>query len=135
MKSLVLRLKWQKQAADSQDDSRLGTDGNHEPVWSVENGRRTTPPFSCASPGSVRAVLHTDRLVIRDWREDDAEAALAVYGDPAVARWLTPAIETVTDLGDMQKLLQRWISESRRARPGSGTGPSRWPTPGRSSAG
>ncbi len=50
-------------------------------------------------PGGVSDLLRTERLVIRDWREDDAEAALAVYGDPAVARWLTPAIETVTGEG------------------------------------
>ena len=66
-------------------------------------------------PGGVSDLLRTDRLVIRDWREDDAEAALAVYGDPAVARWLTPAIETVTDLRDMQNLLQRWIAESKES--------------------
>jgi len=71
-------------------------------------------------PGGVSDLLRTDRLVIRDWREDDAEAALAVYGDPAVARWLTPAIETVTDLGDMQKLLQRWIAESKASEAGLG---------------
>ena len=71
-------------------------------------------------PGGVSDLLRTDRLVIRDWREDDAEAALAVYGDPAVARWLTPAIETVSDLGDMQKLLQRWIAESKESEAGLG---------------
>ncbi len=43
--------------------------------------------------------LRTDRLIIRDWHEDDAEAAFAVYGHPEVARWLTPAIETVTGAG------------------------------------
>jgi RimJ/RimL family protein N-acetyltransferase len=68
----------------------------------------------------VADLLRTDRLVVRDWSEDDAEAALAVYGDPEVARWLTPAIETVTDLGGMQKLLQQWITESQQGEAGLG---------------
>ena len=33
--------------ADSESDSRLGTDGN-QPGLEHEKGRRTTPPFSCA---------------------------------------------------------------------------------------
>ncbi len=71
-------------------------------------------------PGGVADLLRTERLVIRDWAEDDATAALAVYGDPEVARWLTPAIETVADLADMQKLLQRWIAEAQDGEAGLG---------------
>jgi RimJ/RimL family protein N-acetyltransferase len=68
----------------------------------------------------VADLLRTERLIIRDWREDDAEAAFAVYGRPEVARWLTPAIERVGDLGDMQKLLQRWIAETGDSEAGLG---------------
>jgi RimJ/RimL family protein N-acetyltransferase len=33
--------------------------------------------------------LTTPRLVIRDWRlADDAEAAIAIYGDPKVTQWI-----------------------------------------------
>ena len=64
--------------------------------------------------------LRTERLIIREWREDDVEAAFAVYGRAEVARWLTPAIETVRDLGDMQKLLQRWITEAKEYEAGLG---------------
>lgn len=33
--------------------------------------------------------METARLTIRAWREDDAEAAFAIYGDPEVARFLS----------------------------------------------
>ncbi|WP_035791796.1 GNAT family N-acetyltransferase [Kitasatospora mediocidica] len=52
--------------------------------------------------------LTTDRLVIRDWSLDDAEAALEIYGSPDVARWLTPAMERVGDLAAMRSVLQAW---------------------------
>jgi len=68
----------------------------------------------------VADPLRTERLIIREWREDDLEAAFAVYGRAEVARWLTPAIETVRDLGDMQKLLQRWITEAKEYEAGLG---------------
>jgi RimJ/RimL family protein N-acetyltransferase len=37
----------------------------------------------------VAQRLITDRLVLRAWQTDDAEAALGAYGDAEVARWLT----------------------------------------------
>lgn len=52
--------------------------------------------------------LRTERLVVRDWTEDDAEDALAIYGSREVARWLTPAMERVTDLAAMRAVLQAW---------------------------
>jgi hypothetical protein len=42
------RLKSPEDGADSEFDSRLGTDGNQNQTASVEKGRRTTPPFSFA---------------------------------------------------------------------------------------
>ncbi|MFE2916580.1 GNAT family N-acetyltransferase [Kitasatospora indigofera] len=59
----------------------------------------------------VRAMdipLVTDRLVIRDWSVDDAADALAIYGSPDVARWLTPAMERVGDVAAMRSVLQAW---------------------------
>jgi RimJ/RimL family protein N-acetyltransferase len=41
----------------------------------------------------VTDVLETDRLTLRPWRLDDAEAALRIFGDNEVARWLSPALE------------------------------------------
>ncbi|WBQ05826.1 GNAT family N-acetyltransferase [Kribbella sp. CA-293567] len=54
-------------------------------------------------------IVQTDRLVIRDWEEDDAEAALEIYGSADVAQWLSPAIERVTDVATMRVILQAWI--------------------------
>ena len=50
----------------------------------------------------------TDRLVIRDWSVDDAEAALDIYGSPEVTRWLTPAMDRVGDVAAMRSVLHAW---------------------------
>jgi len=42
-------------------------------------------------------VLVTERLRLRPWRPDDADAALALYGDPHVVRWLSPAMTVVNE--------------------------------------
>ena len=60
-------------------------------------------------------VLKTDRLTLRPWRMDDAEAALQVFGDNRVARWLSPAMDRVPDLSAMRLLLHQWILEDARA--------------------
>jgi len=66
--------------------------------------------------------LTTERLVLRGWLLDDAPAALKIYGNPDVTRWLSPEIETVPDLETMRQLLGRWIDEDS-----PGTGPcGRW---------
>ncbi|MDX6259543.1 MAG: hypothetical protein QOH84_1231 [Kribbellaceae bacterium] len=54
-------------------------------------------------------TLQTDRLLIRDWEEDDAAAALEIYGSAEVAQWLSPAIDKVTDAATMRVILQAWI--------------------------
>lgn len=56
----------------------------------------------------METPLSTERLVVRDWSEDDAEDALAIYGARDVARWLTPAMDRVTDLAAMRSVLQAW---------------------------
>ena len=53
--------------------------------------------------------MTTDRLLVRRWELVDAEAALAVYGASEVTRWLTPAMERVTDGAAMRSVLQAWI--------------------------
>jgi RimJ/RimL family protein N-acetyltransferase len=50
-------------------------------------------------------------LLIRAWEEQDAQAALEIYGSADVARWLAPAIEQVTDLTTMRAVLQVWIED------------------------
>ncbi|MER6975798.1 GNAT family N-acetyltransferase [Streptomyces carpinensis] len=55
--------------------------------------------------------IQTARLVLRPWSPDDAAAALAVYGDGDVARWLAPAMARVTGRNAMEGILRQWISE------------------------
>jgi RimJ/RimL family protein N-acetyltransferase len=58
--------------------------------------------------------LVTDRLVLRPWRLDDAEQALEVYGQSDVAKWLSPAMDSVQDISAMRLVLEQWIGESDR---------------------
>jgi RimJ/RimL family protein N-acetyltransferase len=55
--------------------------------------------------------LITKRLRLRPWTGDDAEAALAIFGQREVARWLTPAVPRVADRDEMRQLLTRWITD------------------------
>ncbi len=64
--------------------------------------------------------LTTERLVLRSWRPDDAEAALGVYGAAEVARWLSPAVDRVQDVSAMRLLLQQWAAEESRLIPPAG---------------
>ncbi|MGH3518575.1 MAG: GNAT family N-acetyltransferase [Haloechinothrix sp.] len=52
--------------------------------------------------------LATDRLIIRYWSVDDAEAAHAIYGVGEVTHWLTPAMDRVGDKPAMRSVLQAW---------------------------
>ncbi len=56
-------------------------------------------------------IITTSRLRLRPWAVDDAEAALAVYGQDDVARWLSPAMDRVPDSVSMRELLQSWIAQ------------------------
>jgi RimJ/RimL family protein N-acetyltransferase len=58
--------------------------------------------------------LDTKRLALRPWRTDDAEAALGIYGDDEVARWLAPTMDRVRDLAAMRLVLQQWVAEDAR---------------------
>lgn len=62
----------------------------------------------------VAQRLDTERLTLRQWRVDDAEEALAIYGHNEVARWLSPAMGHVPDATAMESLLQRWIDEDAK---------------------
>ena len=53
-------------------------------------------------------LVTTTRLTLREWSDDDAPAALAIYGATQVARWLTPAVEQIPDLEAMRSALQTW---------------------------
>jgi RimJ/RimL family protein N-acetyltransferase len=56
--------------------------------------------------------LVTERLVLRGWTAGDAEAALGVYGDRDVARWLAPEMATVADRAAMSLVLDRWAAQN-----------------------
>jgi RimJ/RimL family protein N-acetyltransferase len=59
----------------------------------------------------MAARLVTERLVLRGWTAGDAEAALGVYSDPQVTRWLAPEMDNVADQAAMRLVLQRWAAE------------------------
>src|SRR5262245_21046636 len=58
--------------------------------------------------------LVTERLVLRPWSVDDADASLRAYGDAEVARWLAPAMDRISDLAAMRVVLQQWVAEDAR---------------------
>jgi RimJ/RimL family protein N-acetyltransferase len=60
----------------------------------------------------VSQRLVTERLALRPWSAGDAEAALGIYGDSDVARWLVPAMEQVPDVTTMGAILERWVAEA-----------------------
>lgn len=64
--------------------------------------------------------LAAERIILRGWTVEDAEAALGAYGDEQVARWLTPAMDRVRDLASMRLLLQQWTAEDQRLTPPAG---------------
>jgi RimJ/RimL family protein N-acetyltransferase len=74
-------------------------------------------PDRVPGPGYRERVgqrLVTERLVLRPWDAGDAEVALGAYGDPEVARWLSPAMDRVGDPGAMRLVLQQWAAEDER---------------------
>jgi RimJ/RimL family protein N-acetyltransferase len=65
-------------------------------------------------PISTTQELTTERLTLRPWRVEDAQAALEVYGHAEVTRWLSPDMDSVPNLPAMRLLLQQWIAEDAR---------------------
>src|ERR1044072_1978460 len=69
--------------------------------------------------------IETSRLLLRPWSVADAPAALAVYGDGEVTRWLSAAMAQAGAVADMAGLLtqgeledleppqRRWAVERR----------------------
>jgi len=68
--------------------------------------------------GSILSVvaeeISTQRLVLRPWRVEDTESALAIYGEDDVSRWLSPVMDSVQDLAAMRLVLQQWTAEDAR---------------------
>ncbi len=57
-------------------------------------------------------ILETDRLVLREWTEDDAEAAFAVFGDPEVTRFLGASGRPHADIEHTRAVLRRRIERT-----------------------
>jgi RimJ/RimL family protein N-acetyltransferase len=55
--------------------------------------------------------IQTQRLVLRPWTLDDADAACAIYGAASVARWLCLVMGQITDAEQMQRQLATRIAE------------------------
>ncbi|GAB3458521.1 GNAT family N-acetyltransferase [Streptomonospora sediminis] len=64
--------------------------------------------------------LRTERLTIRDWTTDDAEAALQIYGADEVAHWLTPDMRAVNDTEAMRSVLHAWVEAQPNFLPPAG---------------
>lgn len=63
----------------------------------------------------MTTLLTTERLLVRDWEVSDSPAALAIFGDERVSRWLTPAVDPVPDEQAMGDLLGSWREGSQDA--------------------
>ena len=55
----------------------------------------------------MTAILETDRLILRQWTPDDAEAAFAIFGDPEVARFLGATGEPHPDVAYTRERMER----------------------------
>jgi RimJ/RimL family protein N-acetyltransferase len=60
-------------------------------------------------PGTGELV--TARLRLRPWTRADVDAALDIFSQQEVARWLAPALAPVIDRDAMEAVLERWITE------------------------
>src|SRR5688572_27658020 len=77
------------------------------------------PDSTGDSPSATSAkefLLRTPRLLIRPWTPADAEAALAIYGDARVMRYLGSAGASggsppVPDLETMRQRMGRWFEQ------------------------
>ncbi len=59
----------------------------------------------------MTTLLTTERLLVREWEDSDASAALAIFGDERVSRWLTPDVQTVPDEESMRDRFRSWREE------------------------
>jgi RimJ/RimL family protein N-acetyltransferase len=55
-------------------------------------------------------TIRTPRLLLRPWSPTDAPAALAVFGDDAVTRWLSPAMSRVPTAEEMASVISGWLA-------------------------
>jgi RimJ/RimL family protein N-acetyltransferase len=65
----------------------------------------------------VDIAVSTPRLELAPWSVDDAAEGLAIYGDPLVARWLSPAVDPIPDEQTMRTRIGQWTEMDREAEP------------------
>lgn len=58
-------------------------------------------------------TFETERLVARDWRREDAEAAYRIYRDEDVVRFLGSVPQPVESLDGMRERIDRWLAAKR----------------------
>jgi RimJ/RimL family protein N-acetyltransferase len=68
------------------------------------------------------AVLRTERLLVRDWRDEDAERMLDMYSRPEVVRYLGSSPTPMTSL----EQAHRSIARARERNAGAGAGCGWW---------
>jgi RimJ/RimL family protein N-acetyltransferase len=59
------------------------------------------------------SFLETERLILRPWTPDDAEAAFAIYGDPEVTRYLGGGGKPQESVQSQRETLERIIARHR----------------------
>jgi RimJ/RimL family protein N-acetyltransferase len=72
------------------------------------------------SPHSVDidgVLVRTTRLRLAPWTPSDVDAAMSIFGDADVARWLTPAMDRVPDLAAMRQLISGWVADGAGLEP------------------
>ncbi|MFG2072438.1 GNAT family N-acetyltransferase [Nonomuraea maritima] len=74
-------------------------------------------PQSSHSVDIDGALIRTARLQLAPWTVSDVEAALGIFGDEEVARWLAPAMSRVPDAAAMQQLVSRWVADGAAVKP------------------
>lgn len=62
-------------------------------------------------------LIQTARLRIAPWTVSDVEAALGIFGDNEVARWLAPAMDRVPDMNAMRHLISGWVADNSDMEP------------------
>ena len=68
----------------------------------------------------VDIAVTTPRLDLVPWRVDDAPAGLPIFGDPEVARWLSPAVDPIPDEAAMRGRIKQWVEMDAEAEPPAG---------------
>ncbi len=58
----------------------------------------------------MHVILETERLILREWTLEDAPAAFAIYGDPAVMRYIGATGTPDPDVAQTRRGLERAIA-------------------------